>query len=244
MIAPTPADRPNPGVAATPPTSGPPGPAPGSEALPPVPSPRTALRLGLLVCPLCRAVLRSPTGDTNPGRCPRCQSSLHPRKVASLERTWALILTALILYIPANLLPIMTVTRFGRSETSTILNGIQTLITMGLWPLAAIVFFASVVVPLLKLSVLAGLAFAAGRHSTWRPEERARLYRLVESVGHWSMVDVFLVAILAAVVDLGAIAAIEPEAGATYFGAVVVVTLFAAHSFDPRLTWDPLGAEA
>jgi len=165
---------------------------------------------------------------------------LHRRKPDSLARTWALTLTAYILYIPANLLPVMTVMMSGRGEPDTILSGVKALLVGGMWPLALLVFFASITVPVLKLLVLTYLLLSVQFKSRWRPRERTVLYRITESVGRWSMIDIFVIAILAAVVKLGALATIEAGPGAVAFGGVVVVTMFAAMSFDPRLIWDGL----
>ena len=170
--------------------------------------------------------------------CPRCQTPLHSRKHNSITRTWALIFTAGILLIPANLYPIMTVIRFGQGAPDTILSGVIHLIEGGLWPLALIVFFASIFIPLLKLIVLSLLAFTAQNQSSWRVRDRSRLYRVTEVIGAWSMVDIFLIGLLAALVNLGALATIRPGVGAIYFAAAVITTIFAAHSFDPRLIWD------
>jgi paraquat-inducible protein A len=160
------------------------------------------------------------------------------RKPRSLERTWALLISAAICYVPANLLPIMTVTSLGKAQSDTIMSGVIFLLVHGMWPLAAIVFTASVVVPLAKLLSLSFLCISVQRHSRWRPKERTRMYRITEAVGRWSMVDIYVVTILVALVHLGAIATIEARAGAVFFGAVVVLTMLAAESFDPRLIWD------
>lgn len=147
-------------------------------------------------------------------------------------------ITAVILYVPANLLPVMTVTSFGKGEPDTILSGVKVLIHMGMWPIALLIFFASITVPVLKLIGLTFLLVSVQWRSTWRQRDRAVLYRIVEAVGRWSMVDIFVIAILVALVNLGSIATIEPGAGAVSFAAVVVTTMFAATSFDPRLIWD------
>lgn len=170
--------------------------------------------------------------------CPRCGAALHFRKPNSLIRTWALVLTAAILYIPANTLPVMTVIRFGRGDPDTILSGIQHLIEDGMWPLALLIFFASIVVPLMKLCILVFLLLSVQCYSRWNPKERTVLYRLTETFGHWSMIDIFLISILTALVQLDALTSIEPGHGASFFGAVVVLTMLAAKSFDPRLIWD------
>jgi len=197
----------------------------------------TAAEAGYLLCHCCHQLSRPEPGSVRP-RCPRCGAVLHRRKPDSLARTWALTLTAYILYIPANLLPIMTVTMSGRGEPDTILSGVKELIVGGMWPLALLVFFASITVPVLKLLVLTFLLLSVQFGSRWRPWERTVLYRLTESVGRWSMIDIFVITILVAVVELGALATIEAGPGAVAFGGVVVVTMFAAMSFDPRLIWD------
>jgi paraquat-inducible protein A len=173
--------------------------------------------------------------------CPRCHSTLHLRKPDSLARSWALLMTAAILLIPANLYPVMTVIQFGRGSPDTIMSGVVHLIESGMWPLALLVFFASIVVPVTKLLVLTFLLISIQRKSDWRPRDRTRLFRITEVVGAWSMVDIFLVGILAALVNLDSLATIVPGVGASFFGAVVVITLFAAHSFDSRLIWDNNG---
>lgn len=173
--------------------------------------------------------------------CPRCHSHLHPRSPNSLKRTLALLISAAVLFIPANVYPVMTVMQLGNGEPTTILGGVILLIDHGMLPLALLVLFASIVVPALKLVIFSFLLVSIKRRSTWRPLDRTRLYRFVEVVGAWSMVDVYLVAILAAVVQLDFLATIRPGIGATFFAAVVVLTMLAAHSFDPRLIWDNNG---
>ncbi|MGH6899376.1 MAG: paraquat-inducible protein A [Geminicoccaceae bacterium] len=170
--------------------------------------------------------------------CPRCGATMHRRKPNSLARTWALVVTAALLYIPANVLPVMTVVYFGRGEPDTILSGVKALIQAGMWPVALLVFFASITVPVLKLIGLTFLLITAQRRSTWRLRDRGLMYRIIEQVGRWSMVDIFMISILVALVNLGAIATIEPGVGAICFAAVVIVTMFASMSFDPRLLWD------
>jgi paraquat-inducible protein A len=170
--------------------------------------------------------------------CPRCGGRLHHRKPSSLGRTAALVLAAVILYLPANLLPVMTVVSFGRGEPDTILSGVKALIGAGMWPVALLVFFASITVPVLKLIGLTFLSVSVQRRSSWRPRDRTLLYRIIESVGRWSMVDIFMISILVALVNLGTIASIEPGIGAIAFAAVVIITMIASMSFDPRLIWD------
>jgi paraquat-inducible protein A len=170
--------------------------------------------------------------------CPRCRAVVHRRKPDSLNRTWALVITAAMLYVPANIFPVMKVISLGRAQEDTILSGAVYLLVHGMWPLALIVFFASVVVPLLKLISLTFLLISVQRNSSWRPVERTKLYHIVEAVGRWSMTDIYVVTILVALVSLGNLATIEAGLGAVYFAGVVVVTMIAAASFDPRLIWD------
>jgi paraquat-inducible protein A len=190
----------------------------------------------LVGCRACDQVCRLPPGGH--ARCPRCGAPLHRRKRRSLARAWALVIAACILYVPANLLPVMTVTSFGKGEPDTILSGVKTLIAAGMWPVAILVFFASITVPVLKIVALSFLLISVQRQSRWRPRDRTVLYRVVEGVGRWSMVDIFMISILVALVNLGAIATIVPGPGAIAFAAVVILTMFAAMSFDPRLIWD------
>ena len=195
----------------------------------------TAAAAALRSCHSCGDL--SPAG-TGSERCARCGAAVHPRKPNSLTRTAALLLAAAICYVPANIFPIMTVKQFDRGSPSTILGGVQELIESGLWSLALLILFASILVPMLKLCSLSFLVWSVRRGSRWRPRDRTRLYRLTEQVGRWSMIDMFMISILVALVNLGAVATIEPGLGATFFAAVVVITMFAAMSFDPRLIWD------
>ena len=194
----------------------------------------TAAAAGLRSCHSCGDL--SPVGGEH--HCERCGAALHLRKPNSLTRTTALLLTAAMLYIPANVFPMMTVKNFGRGDPHTILGGVQELVHSGMWSLALLVFFASVLVPMLKLTIISYLVWSVRSGSKWRPRDRTLFYRLTESVGRWSMIDMFMVSILVALVKLGAVATIEANAGATFFAAVVVITMFAAASFDPRLIWD------
>ena len=167
---------------------------------------------------------------------------MHRRKQNSLARTWALVITAAILYVPANVFPVMQVTSLGKVQEDTILSGVFYLLHHGMWPLAVVVFFASVLVPMLKLISITYLLFSVERSSHWRPVDRTRLYRITEAVGRWSMVDIYVVTILVALVSLGNLATIQAGLGAVFFGGVVMITILAAESFDPRLIWDRLEA--
>jgi paraquat-inducible protein A len=175
--------------------------------------------------------------------CPRCGAALHSRKPDSVQRTWALVLTATILYIPANVLPMMRIISFGREQSDTIMSGIIYFMRTGSWPLALLIFFASIVVPLLKIVILSFLLLSLHRHSRWRPDTRTRLYRLTVIIGRWSMLDIFVVTLMVAVVSMGRIATIEPGPAAMAFALVVVTTMLASHSFDPRLLWDEMERE-
>ena len=192
---------------------------------------------GLATCHTCG--LASPASA---GRCPRCRSGIHLRNRESLQRTWAFTAAALLLYFPANLLPILRVESFAGAQSSTIISGVIQFWEEGDYPVAIIIFVASVVIPILKIIAIVWLCFAAT--TGWQPRGMTRLYRVTEFVGRWSMVDVFVVAILVGVVQLGSTISIHPGAGAVSFAAVVVLTMFAAMSFDPRLIWDAAAARA
>jgi paraquat-inducible protein A len=190
------------------------------------------------LCHDCHLLCRLPEHGAHGAVCPRCGAALHERKPQSLERTWAWLIAAALCYVPANLLPIMKVTSLGRAQADTIMSGVVYLLLHGMWPLAVVVFTASVFVPLLKLAILLTLLISVHRASRWRPVDRTRLYRITEAIGRWSMVDIFVVTILVALVRLGNLATVEAQTGAVFFGAVVVLTMLAAESFDPRLIWD------
>ena len=205
------------------------------------PSAMTAAQASLVACHACHLLSRArPLPPGYHAHCPRCGATLHRRKPNSLTRAWALTLTACILYIPANLLPVMTVVSMGRGEPDTILSGVKELLLAGMWPLALLVFFASITVPVLKLVALSFILWSVRRKSRWRPRDRTVLYRLTETVGRWSMIDIFMISILVALVKLGSLATIEAGPGAVAFAGVVIITMFAALSFDPRLIWDAI----
>ena len=175
-------------------------------------------------------------------KCPRCRSGLHLRNRESLQRTWAFNLAAFALYFPANLLPILRVDAITGAQESTIISGVVQFWQQEDYPIAIIIFVASVLIPVLKIISLVWLCLAARRGRS--PRGMTRLYRVTEFVGRWSMVDVFVVAVLVGVVQLGTTISIHPGAGAVSFAAVVVLTMFAAMSFDPRLIWDAAAARA
>lgn len=206
--------------------------------------PLTAALAGLLNCHSCGKLSHS--RDVPPNGlllCPRCGTHLSQRKPNSISRTWALVLAAMILYIPANLYPIMTVRFMGKGEPDTILSGVMHLFSSGSWAVATLVFFASIIVPMLKLIGLSCLLLSIQFRWKWRPRDRTALYRVIEAVGRWSMLDIFVIAVLVSLVKVGNVATILPGIGATSFAAVVVITMFAAESFDPRLLWDSRGED-
>lgn len=202
----------------------------------------TAARLGLLACEVCRLLSRAPApgGDAH---CPRCGAALHARKPASLARTWAFLAAAMMLYIPANALPIMQTSSLFGTQRDTILSGVAFLWASGSFVLALLVFFASIMVPLAKMLALTVLAASVQLRATWHPRTRTRLYRVIEFAGRWSMLDIYVVTILVALVQVSSFASIHAGPGAAAFGAVVVLTMFAAASFDPRLIWDAQGEQ-
>ena len=204
----------------------------------------TAINASLISCHLCSEINRACKLDRkSQALCSRCGAEMHLRKPNSIARTWALLATALIFYIPANMLPMMTVISFGEGEPDTIMSGVVALIEAEMWALAFLVLFASFLVPLFKIIGLSCLLISVQMRSLWRPKGRTQLYRVIEAVGRWSMLDIFMISILISLVKLGYIATIEPGTGATFFAGVVIVTMFAAMSFDPRLIWDSMEKE-
>jgi paraquat-inducible protein A len=197
----------------------------------------TGMRLGLVSCESC-GLLSRPVDINEPGYCPRCGEELAFRRHNAIQRTWAFIIAALICYIPANLLPVMVSTTLGKSENDTILSGVILLYDTGSWPLALIVLIASVMIPLAKIMSLAYLLITIQRGSLKVQRDRQRLYRLVEFVGRWSMLDVFVITFTAALIQLKPLMSIKPGAGVLFFAAVVVLTMIGAENFDPRLIWD------
>ena len=198
----------------------------------------SAAAMGYAVCHTCDLLVRRPATGMR-WVCPRCASAVHGTRISgSISRTWAYLAAACMLLVPANLYPVMTVTRLGPAQPNTILSGVMHLIEEGSWPLGLLVFFASFIVPISKLAALVFLLLSTQRGSAWRLRDRILLYRVTEVVGAWSMVDIFLVGILVALVRMDGLATITPGIGASFFGVSVVLTMMAAHSFDPRLIWD------
>ncbi|KND59072.1 Paraquat-inducible protein A [Candidatus Burkholderia verschuerenii] len=200
---------------------------------------RTAAKAGLFVCHDCALVSKA-ASHAHEGRCPRCNASLHFRKPDSISRTWALLIAAMVLYIPANVLPVMNTSSLFGAEKDTIMSGVAYLWTSGSWPLALLVFIASIAVPMLKILSLVLLVTSTQFRARWLPARRTRIYRIVEFVGRWSMLDIYVITVLVALVQFNALATIHAGAAAVAFGAVVVLTMLAAMAFDPRLMWDAL----
>jgi paraquat-inducible protein A len=198
---------------------------------------RAAAEAGLVSCATCRLLSRAAQAST-PGYCPRCGTPLEWRHPNSIQYTWALIVAAAICYVPANVLPVLTTTALGETESDTIMGGVLFLYASGSWPLALIVFVASIVIPLGKLVALAYLLVTIQRGSLKNMHDRTRIYYLVEFVGRWSMLDVFVDAFVVALVQLKPLMSVEPGLGVVFFMIVVVLTMLAAQSFDPRLIWD------
>jgi len=206
------------------------------------PAAATAREEALMGCPICRAL--SPRVELPRGMeqiCPRCGTVLHLRKPHSLAHTWALLLTAILLYVPANIWPVMLIEQFGRTSSQTIISGVAALYNEGMWPLALIVFTASICVPMLKIFVLLLLLASVHGNWSWRTRHRTVMYRAISFIGRWSMVDVFVLSVLVVLVRLGQFTTITAGRGAVAFAAVVVLTMLATHSFDPRLLWDHEG---
>ena len=199
--------------------------------------PLTAAEAGLVSCESC-SLLSRPADAAEPGYCPRCGAELVWRRHHSIQYTWALVIAAAICYIPANILPVLNTTTLGSTDSDTIMGGVVFLYTSGSWPLALIVLIASVMVPLGKLIALSYLLIAVQRGSLGGNRERTRLYRMVEFIGRWSMLDVFVDTFTVALVQLSPLMSVEPGPGVLFFAAVVVLTMIAAESFDPRLIWD------
>lgn len=200
--------------------------------------PPNARQLGVIACHPCGLVCEDTLDSSGPARCPRCHSPLHRRQPDSIARAWAFLLAGIILYIPANLLPVMFTGQFGDDQENTVMSGIIEFWKTGSYGIALIIFVASVAVPCTKFLVLGLLLITAQRRSNWARRERARLYRLVELIGYWSMLDVLVVAVVAALVKFQALSEVEPRIGILYFGAMVIMTMLSAMNFDPRLIWD------
>ena len=202
----------------------------------------TAMEQGLQGCHGC-GLLSRPAPGAEVGRCPRCDEKLEFRKPASLERTLAYLIAAAVCYIPANVLPVMKTTTAGGSESDTILQGVVLLWSPTGWPLSLIVLFASIMIPSAKILALIYLVISVKRGSIQNNAQRVRLYRMVEIIGRWSMVDVFVDTFTVSLIQLQPLMSVEPGPGLLFFAAVVVLTMLAVESFDPRLIWDSANAK-
>ncbi|HZP44425.1 MAG TPA: paraquat-inducible protein A [Candidatus Binataceae bacterium] len=198
---------------------------------------RSALELGLERCDTC-GLVSQPVGAES-GRCPRCGAAIEFRKAEAFQRAWAFLIAAAICYVPANLLPVLRTTTDAGTDSDTILQGVVLLWSPRGWPLSLIVLVASIVIPSAKIAALAYLLITAQRGSAVSFNQRVRLYRTVEFIGRWSMVDVFVDTFTAALIQLQPLMSVEPGPGLVFFAAVVVLTMLAVESFDPRLIWDP-----
>lgn len=193
----------------------------------------TAAHQGLASCRSCNLV--SPISKV---RCPRCSDTLYLRYPNSIQRTLAFIITAILFYIPANMYPIMTTTLLNDKTSSTILSGVILFVEHGSYFVAFVIFSASVLIPIAKMLIILWLCYATSRQSRFSKNELTRLYRATELIGKWSMIDIFVVAILVALVHITGIMMVEPGLAARAFAAVVLLTMIAAHQFDVRLMWD------
>jgi paraquat-inducible protein A len=199
----------------------------------------TAMQQGLQTCEGC-GLLSRPAAGAEEGHCPRCGAETEFRKKASLERATAFLIGAAICYVPANLLPVMTTVLPSGRESDTIMQGVILLWSPTGWPLSLIVLFASIFIPSAKIAALGYLIYSVRRGSIKTPGQRLRVYKIVEIVGRWSMVDVFVDTFTVALVQLQPLMSVEPAPGLLFFAAVVVLTMLAAESFDARLIWDPI----
>jgi paraquat-inducible protein A len=203
----------------------------------------TAMQQGLQRCEHCSLVSRPPAGAEE-GHCPRCGGHLVFRKPQSLERTVAYLIAATICYIPANVLPIMTTVTFSGRESDTIMQGVILLWSPTGWPLSVIILIASIMIPSAKIAAMFYLVYSVKKKSVQTPAQRVKLFHLVEVIGRWSMIDVFVVTFTVALIQLQPLMSVEPSKGIFFFAAVVVLTMLAVESFDPRLIWDPASSPA
>jgi paraquat-inducible protein A len=188
-----------------------------------------------IACTVCDLIVT----ETEEGRrCPRCAASLHARKPYAMARTTALVIAGFLLYVPANIIPVLTTIRLGRADENTIMSGVLELVSNDLWPLAIIVFSASIILPLLKLCGLTWMLVATRLCSRRLLVARTRFYRMIDLVGRWSNIDVFAVSVLIAALRFGALTEVQAGSGLVAFAAVVVITMLATNTFDTRLMWD------
>jgi paraquat-inducible protein A len=196
-----------------------------------------ATDVGVIECTSCELVMRAPKFE-EAGTCPRCLEVVFRRKHDGTQRAWALLIAAAALYVPANTLTMMHTVQFPDRRADTIISGVEFLWHRGEWDLAVIVFLASICVPLVKIISLGYLLVSTHRNSRSNPRARTKLYRVLETIGHWSMLDVFVMALLTAVVQLGRFGSVHPGPAVLPFAGVVILTMLASASFDPRTIWD------
>ncbi|MBB4659272.1 paraquat-inducible protein A [Parvularcula dongshanensis] len=199
---------------------------------------RSAAEEGLALCRYCRTVV-----PADEPRCPVCHDRIVLRQPRQLQRVWAFWLVALIAYVPANLLPIMETVTLGRGDPQTIIGGVFVLLEHHDYFIAGVVFVASIIIPTAKFGAIGWLAIAAARTRVRHPEGLHRVHRVVELVGRWSMIDVFVVAVLVALVQLGAVAQVRPGVGVLPFALTVIFSMLSAGALDPRVFWDKFDPE-
>ncbi len=193
----------------------------------------------IAACPSCHQVIHMPQRDVSGyAFCPRCDSQVYLRKPDALQKTWALLLASIVFYIPANLLPMMHVITFAGTESDTIMSGVLYFISDKSYLIAFVIFTASIFVPILKILILIYLLVSVQKKSCMHKQRRKKLYALTEIIGRWSMVDVYVVGVMTALVHFGGLSEIKPGMGANFFLLVVILTMLAAMSFDPKVIWD------
>ena len=198
-----------------------------------------AVERGLTNCPVCHTIVKVPLEDSDTAAyCPRCDSEVHIRKPDSVQKTWAFLLASIVFYIPANVLPMMHVLTFAGTESDTIMSGVLYFIDTGAYLIAFVIFTASIFVPILKILILIYLLISVQKRSCLHRQRRKKLYVLTEIIGRWSMVDVYVVGTMIALVHFGGLTEITPGMGANFFLLVVIMTMLSAMSFDPKLIWD------
>jgi len=197
----------------------------------------TARQAGFVLCQKCH-LLCDQTMVLTDHHCPRCGARLRQRKFESLARTWALLITSLILLFPANLLPIMTVTYLGEKEPNTILQGVEYFIQSGTYVIAFLIFFASILVPVFKVAGIMMVLLSIQRNWKGWLRHKTLMFRMIRFIGRWSMLDIFVIALMVAIVEFGTLNSIHAAPAATYFAGVVVFTMLAANTFDTRLIWE------
>lgn len=200
--------------------------------------PPRAHEMGVIGCHTCGMVSQDRPAEALSMHCSRCGSPMHCRRPDSIARAWALLLASVIFYFPANFFPVMYTSLLGRGSENTILQGVVEFWKSGSYGIALVIFIASVAVPCTKFFALGFLLVTTQRRSSRNMRARAQLYRLVELVGYWSMLDVLVVAIVTSLVKFHVLSDSEPRIGILFFGMVVILTMLSAMSFDPRLIWD------